>query len=324
MHVQTVSGPVGPEDLGGVLMHEHLDAVAMKGFYTGGAGDEELVLEALGGLMEHGIGTVVDLTGRSRVINGHDHLLAASVSTRLGLKIVNGFSFYKDPWLQGRAPSALDELTALYIESAGGNPGRRAGVYGEVGTSLNEITPGEELHLRAVARAQSETGLAISTHCTLGTMAVEQVDILGSEGADPARIVVGHVDLLADLEYLERILAAGVNLAFDTFGKEWFDYRVPGSEPDTPGEYVKWAYRRSDDDRVSALVQLCERGFEDRIVLSCDMSGAEAWLNPETHGRHGYSYLPAVVVPRLREAGVTESAIRSMLVENPARILAAP
>jgi phosphotriesterase-related protein len=221
--------------------------------------------------------------------------------------------------------SDVDELAEIYVDHAvNGTGGIKAGIYGEVGTSLDEITPGEEVHLRAVARAHAATGLAISTHCTLGTMALDQVEILISEGVDPSRVVVGHMDLRPDVDYLEKVLRAGVNLGFDTWGKEWFDYRVPGSGGDGPGEFVKWAYHRSDHDRVAALTELCARGYDDRIVLSCDMSGAEAWLNQSTHGRHGYSYLPKVVFDQLRQVGVSEASLHRMLVENPAKILAIP
>lgn len=325
MHIQTVSGPIEPERLGGVLMHEHLGSLALEGFYSAGAGDTWLVERALRGLAEHGIGTIVDLTGRSRVEARGDLSAVAALAERVPSHIVLGYSFYKDPWLESAGTSDLDELTDMYIAQAvTGTDGVRTGIYGEVGTSLEQITPGEELHLRAVARAQGVTGLAVSTHCTLGTMAVEQTKVLLSEGADPSRVVVGHLDLNPGIHYLEQVLDTGVTVGFDTWGKEWFDYRVPGSEDDGPGEFVKWAYRRSDQDRIAAIAELCARGYADRLVLSCDMSGAEAWLNPGTHGRHGFSYLPAVVLPRLREAGVSETSLHRMLVENPARILAIP
>jgi phosphotriesterase-related protein len=325
MHIQTVSGPVDPDRLGGVLMHEHVGSLSLDGFYSGGSGGANLAESALTGLPEHGIGTIVDLTGRTRVETRDDLAAVARLAENVGLHIVLGFSFYKDPWLEFAGTSSLDQLTDIYVEQAvNGTNGVKAGVYGEIGTSLDAITDREELHLRAVARAHVATGLAISTHCTLGTMAVDQAKILLSEGADPARVVIGHLDLEPDVSYLEQVLETGVNLGFDTWGKEWFDYRVPGSESDGGGEFVKWAYHRGDDARLAAVAELCDRGFDDRLVLSCDMSGAEAWLNPKTHGRHGFSYLPTVVLPRLREAGVSDKSLQRMLVENPARILAIP
>lgn len=326
MHIQTVLGRIEPDDLGGTLMHEHVDSLALPGFYSGGESNgDHLAERALAGLGELGIGTLVDLTGRQRVAGGHDVGGIQQLAAHLPVHLVLGYSNYKDPGLGAAGHDDLDRLTTMYVAQANGEAsGVKAGIYGEVGTSLDEITPAEELHMRAVARAHLTTGLAVSTHCTLGTMALEQVDILASEGADPGRVVVGHLDLRSDVDYLERVLDAGVNVGFDTFGKEWFDYRVPDSEDQSPGAFVKWAYHRPDEHRVAALAELCRRGHDERIVLSCDMSGAEAWLNPTTHGRYGYSYLHRVVLPRLREAGITETSLRRMLVDNPARILAIP
>ena len=320
MRVETVAGPIGPEQLGATLMHEHLGSVALPGLFSGGRDEagEDLAERALGCLPELGVGAVVDLAGRRRAENGGDLDLLRRLGERLSIHVVAGFAFYKDPWLASVGEDRLDRLTQVYVGQVG------IGVFGEVGTSLDRITAREELHLRAVARAHLATARAISTHCTLGTMALEQAAILADEGADLGRVVLGHLDLRPDVEHLERVLATGANLGFDTWGKEWFDYRVPGSEGGGDAAFVKWAYHRPDADRVAALAELCARGHDDRVVLSCDLSGAEAYLNPETHGRHGYAYLHRVVLPRLREAGVGEGSLRRMLVENPARILAAP
>lgn len=327
MHIETVTGPIRADLLGETLMHEHIELVAPPGFYSGGDDTdvEDLAQRATACLGDLGVGTVVDLTGRGRVTAGHDLTRLRRIASRLPIHVVVGFSFYKDPWLEMAGEVDVDRLVRIYIDQARtGSGGVRAGIFGEVGTGLDEITPREELHLRAAARAHSETGVGISTHCTLGTMAVEQAEILASEGADMSRIVLGHLDLRPDVTYLEKVLATGATLGFDTFGKEWFDYRVPDSDDQGQGAFVKWSYHRPDDDRVAALAELCARGHDDQIVLSTDMSGAEAWLNPATHGRHGYSYLHRVVLHRLSEAGVTDDSLRRMLVDNPARILATP
>lgn len=328
MRIETIAGPIEAEELGPTLMHEHLLALAPAGFYSGGDPNdlEDLAPRALAGLSRLGAKTLVDLSGASRVSNGTDDFARLHrLGSKLPFHIVAGFSFYKDPWLEMSTENDVDQMTRRYLD-AGTAPvnGVRVGIFGEVGTSLDRITAREEIQLRAVARAHLEVGLAISTHCTLGTMALEQAAILADEGADLRRVVLGHLDLQPDLVYLEKALATGANIGFDTFGKEWFDYRVPGSEGQGSGSYVKWTYHRSDDDRVTALTALCARGYDDRIVLSCDMSGAEAYLNPATHGRFGHSFLHTVILPRLRNAGVSESSLHRMLVENPARILAKP
>ena len=326
MRIETVAGPIHPDELGATLMHEHPDSVAPGGFYSGGntSDIEDLAERALSCLPSFGVRSVVDLSGRAKT--AHDDNLVGRLAIRLPLNLIAGFSFYKDPWLDGIEDN-LDRLVDLYIRPAvDGIRGTsiKAGIFGEVGTSLNQITPREETHLRAAARAHIATGLAISTHCTLGTMAIEQTDLLIDEGADLSRVVLGHLDLQPDIVYLEKVLGSGVNIAFDTFGKEWFDYRVPNSEGAGGGEFIKWTYHRPDQDRIRALTELVARGYDHRIVLSCDMSGAEAYMNPSTHGRYGYAYLPGVVLPRLTEAGVSEASLHRMLVENPARILAMP
>ena len=328
MRIETVSGTIEAENLGVTLMHEHVSSLAPPGFYSGGGESdvEELAPQALQPLADLGVATVVDLTGASRTANLEAEFARLhKLAMRLPVQLVAGFSYYKEPWLGQLGDEDLDRLTERYTEAATSPIGGvQMGVFGEVGTSLDAISPREELHLRAVARAHVATGLAISTHCTLGTMAPEQAAILGDEGADLGRVVLGHLDLRPEIEYLEKVLATGVNLGFDTFGKEWFDYRVPGSEGHCEGSFVKRTYHRSDDDRLAALALLCDRGYDDRIVLSCDMSGVEAFFNPSTHGRFGYTYLHRAVLPRLRSLGVAETALHRMLVENPARILGRP
>ena len=316
MRIVTAAGPIDPDALGATLMHEHVTS------HSPGENDALAAAQrALAGLTGLGIRSVVDVTGRSRAGSARGLRDLETLTERLDVNLVVGFGCYKDPFLTEMALGLeLDELVELYRRQATDGIGGsrvRAGLFGEVGTSLDEITPLEELHLRAVARAHLQTGLAISTHCTLGTMAVEQAMILGEEGADLSRVVLGHLDLRPDPAYLEQVLATGVNIAFDTFGKERFDYQLPG-------QALKQTFHRPDADRVHALVELIERGHSDRIVISMDMTGLEAYFNPTTHGVHGYGYLHAVVIPQLLDAGVDHAAIDRMLVENPARILAVP
>jgi len=323
MHVLTVTGPVDPATLGSTLMHEHLLSLVPGRFFTGGQWDDavDTAERALGGLPAQGVGAIVDLTGRSGVDAGSNLAPLREIAARTGLAVVAGVGLYKEPYPEWVAAAGVDDvadrLVAMATEAG-------AGIFGEIGTSLDVVTAAEEKVLRGAVRAHRRTGLAISTHCTLGTMATEQVAIMASEGADLRRVVVGHLDLSPRLPYLEAVLATGVNVAFDTFGKQWFDYQVPDSADQGDGEFVKWAHHRPDTDRIAAFAALVARGYAGQLVLSCDISGREAYLNLDTHGRHGYGYLPAVVLPALRAAGVGEDALRQVLVDNPARILTVP
>lgn len=318
MRIETATGPIDPGALGATLMHEHVGSLSPG---EGLGAIEAAAVRALADVRELGIASVVDLTGRRRAASTADTDDLRRLAARLDVNLIVGFGFYKDPMLsQLGLDLDLDGLVELYCSQAtAGIAGStlRAGLYGEIGTSLDRITPLEELHLRAVARAHRATGLAISTHCTLGTMAIEQAGLLAGEGADLSRVVLGHLDLAPDVPYLERVLATGANVAFDTFGKERFDYQLPG-------ESLKRTYDRPDAERIRALAALVAGGHDHRIVLSSDLTGLEAYFNPTTHGRHGYAFLHRVIIPGLRDAGVSADAVHRMLVENPARILAIP
>ncbi len=318
MRIEAATGPIDPGALGPTLMHEHVGSLSPG---EGLEAIEAAAVRALAGVGELGITSVVDLTGRRRAATAADVDDLQRLAARLDVNLVVGFGFYKDPLLtQLGLDLDVDELVELYTRQATdgiGGSTLRAGLYGEVGTSLDDITPLEQLHLRAVARAHRATGLAISTHCTLGTMAIEQAGILADEGADLSRVVLGHLDLAPDVDYLERVLATGANVAFDTFGKERFDYQLPG-------ESLKRTYHRPDADRLRALAALVAAGHDDRIVLSMDLTGLEAYFNPTSHGRHGYAFLHRVIIPALHDAGVSADAVHRLLVENPARILAIP
>ena len=39
------------------------------------------------------------------------------------------------------------------------------------------------------------------------------------------------------------------------------------------------------------------------------------------YGGEGLDYIDRIIIPKLRENGVTEKQIRTMLVDNPARVL---
>lgn len=329
-HVQTVTGRADPADLGGVLSHEHLLALAPgPGLGEGPLARQQVALavSALRGLRARGIGTVVDLSpygDAGRDADGGNVALLREISRESGLHVVSGTASYREGFSPGWVRQAsLDELTRRFIADATtgiGGTGVRAGILGELPAGLGELTAHEAKGLRAAARAHLATGLAVSTHTTHGTMALEQVDLLAGEGADLTRVVIGHMDNHPELDYVRRVLDRGVSIAFDSVGKQDWDVRLPPrSRPDGP--YDKDAIRQSDLTRADRLARLAAAGYAGQILLSLDLTGGQAYLNAETHGRWGYAYLPAVFIPMLAERGVTPAQIHAMLHDNPARML---
>ncbi|WP_313543686.1 phosphotriesterase family protein [Leifsonia aquatica] len=331
-YVTTVLGPVPADQLGRVMPHEHLLSLVPGPWLTGGTRPDavERAVEALAGLPELGFRTVVDLSPYNvvgRDADGDNVSLLVEIAERTGLHIVTGTALYLQSYAPAWAREAgVDELTARLVADATtgiGRSGVRAGVFGEQATGLGEITPHEEKCLRAVARAQRETGFSIMTHTTHGTEAIEQLDILREEGVDLDRVVVGHVDTQLTAELPRRVIDAGARIAVDTIGKEDWDFFLGPDGDRSDGEYGKRAFHRSDAGRADLVAGLVEDGLADRVLLAQDLTGAEVWLNPGTHGIHGYSYLGAVFLPLLRERGVTEDAIDQLTAVNPATVLGA-
>lgn len=325
-HVQTVCGPLPPEELGRVLSHEHLLSLTPGPWATGGRGDPrvELAVQAISELRPLGFRTVVDLTPYGLL--GRDPVALQEISKQSGIHIIAGAATYLEAYCpQWVLDADVDELHQRFVHDATHgheDTGIKIGILGEQATGLNEITPHEEKCLRAAARAHRDTGLALNTHTTHGTMALEQLAILREEGADLSRIIIGHMDIQADPDYVQRVLDSGVNIAFDTLGKQFWDLVLAPLPSDQPeGEFTKRAYLRPDESRLALLVQLIAAGYADQLFLSTDMTGHEVYLNPQTHGQLGYSFLSRVIEPRLTQSGVPSSAIEQMLVRNPARLL---
>jgi predicted metal-dependent phosphotriesterase family hydrolase len=135
-------------------------------------------------------------------------------------------------------------------------------------------------------------------------------------------VVIGHMDNQPDTGYVRRVLDTGVNVAFDSVGKESWDVRVPpGGDPRPDGEFVKKAIRRSDAARAGRLARLAAGGYAGQIVLSHDLVGVQVPANAATHGQWGYTYLSAVFLPLLAGHGVPAGQIDQMMRANPARIL---
>ncbi len=344
--VQTVLGAVDPQSLGRIMHHEHLVSLVPGPWLSGGRatstpadtaragyeGDDDHVIRAVGalsGLKALGIDTVVDLSpydvvGRSD--HGDNVALLQTISEHAGIHIVAGSSIYLEPYSpHWSREMTLDELTDRFtrdVTTGIGTTSIRAGILGEQATGLDEVTAHEEKCLRASARAQAGTGVALVTHTTHGTMALEQVEILRQESADLTRVVIGHMDIQPDLDYVLRVLDTGTNIAFDTIGKQFWDFVLePGASNPPDGEFTKRAYFRSDVRRAERLVELVERGYVEQLFVSLDLTGAEVYLNPTTHGQWGYAYLAGDFLPTAASIGLRDKDRVTLLRRNPLRLL---
>jgi phosphotriesterase-related protein len=260
----------------------------------------DLIRDELRALASRGLTRVVDVSCRGM---GRDYAYLDAMAAETGLNIVVSTGFYKEPFLP-RAALEGDEkdLAALFVSDIqGGCEGsnRRASLIAEIGTSLNVMTDAERKIFRAAAIAHTRTGVPISTHTTLGTLGYEQAALLKGLGVDPAKLVIGHLDLANDLDLIFRVLDEGAYVEFDTIGKI---------------KYLR------DETRAAFIGACCAKGYSRQLLLSMDITRRS---HLAANGGPGYAYLIDSFLPLLRSSGVEERAIEDMMERNPAALLGA-
>jgi phosphotriesterase-related protein len=309
--VASVHGELPVSALGVTLMHEHLFVLdpEIRQTYNGGWDEAARVSDAVGRLeagRAAGVETVVDVTviGLGRYI---PRIQAVAERTAVNVLAATGLYTYSELplYFRGGRPTlqTVDRLTDTFIGdlTAGiGDSGVRAAIL-KCASDYRGLTEGIQRLFRAVAQAQRQTGAPITTHTNelaRPGCGLEQQEFLLTEGVDPSRLIIGHLDDSREVSYLERILENGSYLGLD---------HLNGILPSPTLE-----------DRIALIAELCRRGHSRRLVLSHDtFCFAESYENLSPPG---YTLIFDRVLPSLKEQGVTDEQIRTMLVDNPRRI----
>jgi phosphotriesterase-related protein len=305
--VMSVSGPIPPERVGFALPHEHtgifLWHIRDRWDYWELTPDELLVADELRDFRRRGGSTLVDLTLPGI---GRDPDRLRRLASRTGVQIVMGCGWYREAYYPAEAlidRRSVDDLAAELIaelRDGVGGTGVRPGIIGEIGTDKPWVSALEERVHRAAARAARATGLAITTHGVRSAVGLAQLRIFEEEGADPARVVIGHADSFPVLDHYLAVLERGANLEFDFIG-----HRFSTEEAEEPR-------------LVELIVELLERGYGSQLLMSQDVCHNSQL---KANGGSGYTYLQQHFLPTLRTAAVGEGEIQQMTVDNPRRIL---
>jgi phosphotriesterase-related protein len=306
--VNSVLGPLDTADLGFTLMHEHI-MVAAAGVYRDypellGPDRVERVVARLTAAREEGIDTLVDATTLDL---GRDVELLAEVSRQTGVRIIACTGWWLDipRFFVGVSPDQLAQVFVREIEKGIGGTEIKAGIL-KSASDVAGVTPGEEIVLRAVSRAHLETGVPIMLHSySPGQVGRQQLAIVREEGVDPSRVKMDHSNDTTDVEYLLWLLDQGCYLGLD---------RYPGRTT-------------SSAARTRTMKALIEAGFADRLcpshdgivlgVVGGDFEHAEA--ESLEYNPYGYLYINKVVLPQLREMGISEKTLESLFVDVPRR-----
>ena len=190
----------------------------------------------------------------------------------------------------------------------GRRTGVRAGIIGEVGCSW-PLHPNERKSLRAAARAQRETGAPISIHPGRDQAApFEILEILAAAGADPARVVIGHIER-TDFEpgNLVRLARTGCYVELDWFGEVLSMY--PTGPVNVP----------SDSERIDQVRMLIGEGHAEQVLASHDVC---LKTRLERYGGGGYGHIPRDVTIWMAAKGMSADEIDLVVRRNPQRMLA--
>ena len=164
---------------------------------------------------------------------------------------------------------------------------------------------------RAKALAQKRTGAAIGVHTPRPDMAIDVIEILSDAGADLSRTIIIHADRWGPEPLIwPKLLGAGCYLEFDGIGT---------AERSLPVPPPRWPYRINDTQRFTLLAKLIDQGYLKQILLSHDI-----WIKTRhaAYGGAGYAHILLHAIPLMRRMGITDEQIRTMMVDNPKRILA--
>lgn len=318
--VDTVRGPVALDQLGPTLMHEHVFVLTpdvMANYGMEWWDEEERVADAaakLKAVKAAGIDTIVDPTvvGLGRYIPrvqriNQDVDLNIIVATGLyTFDEIPHFFHYRGPGALFDGPEPMTELFVKDITQGIGDTGVKAaflkGVVEERG-----LTPDQHRVQSAICEAHVATGVPITVHTNAAAQTGRLViEFYGERGVDLTKVVIGHAGDSNDLDYLRTLMDAGATIGCDRFGLDVYNPTA---------------------DRVATIAALCAEGYADRIVLAHDAScymdffpgeDAQAMLQEVVPNWH-FQHISEDVLPALRENGVSEEQITTMMVANPRR-----
>lgn len=314
--IPTARGHIDGKALGRTLVHEHVFVLGTEYEQNYGSWDEQArvqqAIDELNELKALGIDTILDPTvlglgrdiGRIRRIAERTDL---NIVVATGLYTYDSVPFqfhFTGPGLMFDTPEPLTELFIRDLTDGIAGTGVRA-AFLKCAVEAQGLTGGVERVLRAVAQAHLASGAPIMVHTAphsdTGTIAQH---VLTEEGVDLRRVLLAHSGDTTDVDQLAKLADAGSMLGMDRFGLD---------------DVLGFA------DRVDTIVKLFDRGYGDRVTIAHDASCFIDWFSqqlrdsaaPRWHFRH----ISQDVLPALRDRGLSERDLDTILVDNPRRFL---
>jgi predicted metal-dependent phosphotriesterase family hydrolase len=305
--VVTVRGPVDPGAIGTTLVHEHVlvdfagaDKVSRERYDAGEA--FAVVLPHLLALKERGARTMVECTPAWL---GRDPRLLVRLSEASGLHVVTNTGYYgaaRDKHLPAHAhEESAAGLAARWtaeardgIEGTGVRPG-----FIKTGVDAGRLSAIDGKLIRAAALCHQATGLRIHCHTGDGAAAMDILSVLEKQRVPASALVWVHAQNEKDGALHLRAARAGAWISLDGVSED------------------------ATDRHLAAVMDLRRAGQLGQVLLSQD-AGWYRVGEPGGGSFRGYTFLFDHFLPALRRAGIGEAEVRTLLVDNPARVLSLP
>jgi phosphotriesterase-related protein len=309
---QLTDGTVSLEMLGRTLVHEHV-IVGMPGWNLDLKAPKFVRSEAMARaidrvqeLQSYGCKTIIDPCPMDL---GRDVEFVAEVANRTGTNIVCATGVYSEaegiPYTFRTMPR--EDIIDLYVKEITvgvGDTGIKAGVI-KIATGRDIPTKYERKMIGVAAEVSRLTGVPIISHTQIASGGTHQIDIVEMHNGRADCMIVGHSGDRDDHEYQKSIAERGAFVGLDRFGLELI---------------------LSDELRMRNLVQLVRAGYVNRVVMSQDyplcLMGRMGPDFEKLEPKWSITHIFKSILPRLKEFGLSDGEIETILVANPKALFA--
>jgi phosphotriesterase-related protein len=309
--VQLTDGTVKVSALGKTLIHEHV-LVGMPGWNMDLKAPKFIRSEAMARAVDriqelhaYGCNSMIDPCPMDI---GRDAEFIAEVAQRSGINIVCATGVYNEfegmPYTFRTMPA--EDILELYVKEITdgiGDTGIKAGVI-KIATH-GEPTEYERKMISVATQASLLTGAPIISHTQLASHGHDQIDIVESCHGHANCMVVGHSGDRDDHGYQASLARRGAFVGLDRFG---LDFLLP------------------DDARMKNLMQLVAAGLREHVVISQDypvcLLGRFGVNLEQIAPNWGITHIFKSIIPRLKEMGLTDEDVETILVSNPRHLFA--
>ena len=331
---KTVCGFIESKNLGNVLHNEHIlfdQSTLLKKTTQPQSNKKEfntaLTPETLGWIRHHGVqninnfkmtnfdtaiselkfykqfggDSIVDVTN---VDLGRDPVGLAKISKITNINIIMGSS----PRISNKqiklSEESISDQIIKEINMGSDNSEITAGIIGEIRCTWPIDTINKKI-LIASGYAQKLTGAPITIHPAKNLNSPQSIlKILEQSGTNLNQVILNNLDktVFEKSQFID-IVNSGCYIGLDLFGLEKsFTSIYPNTSIPNDGR------------RMDIIEYLINNGFEEKILISQNISTKDRLLS---YGGHGYFYVLNQVIPRMKKRGFTKKIIEKLTQTNP-------